>query len=78
MTTLSLTWEKPQARVNEVVSYIVNVKRLQQRASTREVESVALLGRSFDNEVEGLQTRVIGLGKLHQCKAYQLTIPIYI
>ena len=65
MTTLSLMWEKPQARVNEVVSYIVNVKRLQQRASTREVESVALLGQSFDKEVEGLQTTVIGLGKLH-------------
>ena len=65
MTTLSLKWEKPQARANEVVGYIVDVKRLQQRASNREVESVALLGRSFDKEVEGLQTTVVGLGKLH-------------
>ena len=69
MTTLSLTWEKPQAHANEVISYIVDVKRLQQRASTKEVESVALLQESFDKEVKGLLTTIVGLGKLCQHKA---------
>lgn len=73
-TALSLTWEKPQAHANKVVSYIVDVKRLQHRDSTREVESVALLGQLFDKKVKGLLTRVVGLGKLygvrHTCSEF--------
>lgn len=65
-TTLSLTWREPRAQANEEVGYIIDVKRLQHRGSTRELESVALLGQSHDKEVEGLLTTIFGLGKLHQ------------